>query len=421
MSRKRNNETGRFISGGLQSWQIFMEKHESVQEWLENRPLGTRAQYCRKLMSFCKTVGIAPEGFLELNRLAARDLVWNFVKPFIRESTSKAKNNLAALKSFYRSKDGETLPFDSRRGGKHYFNSKRRKKAAIEHVPSKTEMYRIIDVTNNIRDKSMLLMLFQSGIRVNALRHLRFGDVKSQLYPEPKIPLRLRITDKIDTKLQGYAIDFYDARLQGEAVEALKAYCEKYHREADENKPLFSTKLGNPMNETAVWSMFKKCVRRAGLDPSRIWVHTIRKAFKRVVRHAPVDDEDFKEAIMGHVLPNSRENYFSRYECEELDKEYMKIDFSRQIPESKFQRQNEQIIELQSEIKKQTKEIKALKGFLHEKEHVIWREKLKKEEQRLFEGWSEQEKKAFLELVRAKVEKAKETMVKEILEELAKK
>lgn len=357
MNRERDSETGLFVSAGPQAWQVFMNEHECVREWLKRRPVGTQAQYGRKLMRFCEVLGISPEEFLELDRFEARDSVWQFIEPFIKESSSKAKNNLAALKSFYRSKDGETLPFDGRRGGKHHFNSKRRKKAALEHVPNRAEMYRIIDATNNFRDKAMFLILFQSGIRVNALCSLKFKDVKDQLYLEenPKIPLRLRITDKIDTKLRAYSIDFYDTFLQGEAVEALKAYCDNFHQEralGREDEPLFYTKIGRAMNPTAVWETLKRSVRRAGLNPETVWVHTIRRAFKRVVRHANVDDEDFKEAIMGHVLPGSRENYFSRNNPEEIAEEYMKIDFSREIPETKVQKQAQQIRGQQEEIEK---------------------------------------------------------------------
>jgi integrase len=204
MNRLRDSESGRFVSSGPRAWQVFMNEYECVREWLKRRPVGTQAQYGRKLMHFCEVVSVSPAEFLESDRFAARDLVRRFIEPFIEESSSKAKNNLAALKSFYRSKDGETLPFDARRGGKHHFNIRRRKKAALEHVPNRAEMYRIIDATNNFRDKAMFLILFQNGIRVNALCSLKFKDVKAQLYQDggPKIPLRLRITDKIDTKLR---------------------------------------------------------------------------------------------------------------------------------------------------------------------------------------------------------------------------
>ncbi len=368
LERERNLETGRFVSSGPAAWQVFMKEHECVKEWLEIRPWGTRKQYGRKLMKFCEETSISPEEFLSFDRFKARNIVWKYAKPFINESTSKAKNNLAALKSFYRSKDGETLPFDSARGGKHYFNTKRRKKAAMEHVPSKAEMYRIIDASSNIRDKSMLLVLFQSGVRVNALCHLTFKDVKEQLCRQegPKIPLRLRVSDEIDTKLRGYSINFYDTFLQGEAVEALKAYCDSYHKDGDENEALFYSKLGNPINETAVWEMLKRCVRRAGLDPKTIWVHTIRKAFKRVVRRANIDD-DFKEAIMGHVLPGSRENYFSRQIPKEIEENYMKADFSREIPESEVQRLRERLKEHEETLDLVTREFGNIMTVIAEK------------------------------------------------------
>lgn len=372
LQRIHDPESGRFVSEGPAAWQVFRRQHKCVEEWLENRPLGTRKQYGRKLMHFCEQTGVSPEEFLGLDRREARDVVWKFVKPFIAESTSKAKNNLAALKSFYRSQDGEILPFDSRRGGKHYFNSKKRKKAALEHVPNRPEMYAIIDATTNLRDNTMLLMLFQSGIRENAICHLNFGHVKDQLYPEPKIPLRLRITDQIDTKLRGYMINFYDTFLQGEAVQKLKAYCDKYHKEKDLEKPLFYTDLGNPMSGERIWEIVKGCVRRAGLDPKTIWVHTIRRAFKRVVRHSSLDSE-FKEAIMGHVLEGSRENYFSRNDPDEIETEYMKIDFGREIPETKVQRQAQQIKEqaeenerLKNRIQLTEEKLESLEKLIHE-------------------------------------------------------
>jgi len=386
MNRQRDVETGLFVSAGPQAWQVFMKKHSCVEEWLKRRPSGTQSQYGRRLMNFCESMNVSPEEFLRLDRLASRDLVWQFVEPFIEESSSKAKNNLAALKSFYRSKDGETLPFDSRRGGKHHFNSKRRKKAALEHVPNRSEMYRIIDATNNFRDRAMFLILFQSGIRVNALCSLKFKDVKSQLYRQegPKIPLRLCITDEIDTKLRGYSIDFYDTFLQGEAVEALRAYCDKVHRDGKEDEPLFYTKLGRAMNPTAVWETLKRCVKRAGLDPETVWVHTIRRAFKRVVRHASVDDEDFKEAIMGHVLPGSRENYFSRNDPAEIAEQYMKIDFSREIPETKVQKQAEEIESLKAQLAVANVKIEQIESYMSFAKEQI--EKQRKEVEKTLES-----------------------------------
>lgn len=202
--------------------------------------------------------------------------------------------------------------------------------------------------------------------------------MKDQLYPKIRIPLRLRITDQIDVKLQGYAIEFYDTFLPGESVQELRAYCDKYHRTMNLEKPLFYTKLGNPMNGERIWEIVKRCVHRAGLDPATIWVHTIRRAFKRVVRHTALDD-DLKEAIMGHVLRDSRENYFSRNEPGEIEQEYMKIDFSRKVPESKVQRQTKQIEEQAQEIERLKETVENLeKRAATEKQMAIIDELLKK-------------------------------------------
>lgn len=349
-----------------------MAEHDCVREAFGRKALGTQEQYCGKLMEFFEEMGVSPEEFLRLDKFEARDLAWDFAKPFIRDSPSKARNRLAALKAFYRSKDGERLPFDSCRGGKHYFQTKRRKKAAKEHVPDKTEMYQIIDATNNIRDKAIFLLLFQSGIRNGVIENLRFKHVKDQLYREggPKIPLRIRITDQMDTKLQGYSISFYDTFLQGEAVQALKAYCDKYHKDGDPDQPLFFTKIGTVMDGQAIWQVLKTCVKRAGKDPETIWVQTIRKAFKREVRYAPVDDEDLKEAIMGHVLPGSRENYFSRERPEDIEEQYMKINFGREVPETRLQIQSKQITDLRRELREKSEQLETLASQAISKEDI---------------------------------------------------
>jgi integrase len=337
---KRDRASGRF-SGGAFGHEGLAKRHKCVYDWLKNKPFGTQQQYGLRLKAFCEAMDVTPEQFQDLDPKGAHDLAWEYVSSLIRESPSTAKNTLAALKSFYRNKDGVKLSFDSQRGGKHYFNSKRRKKAAFEHVPTKVEMYRIVDMATSMRDKTILLVLFQSGIRENALCSLRYGHVKRQL-ENGKFPLRLRITPEIDSKLAGYGLDYYDTFLQYEAIEALKQYYEEFHRKGDPDEWLFYSKQGTPMSRQNVWAMVKRAVKRAGFDPKTMWVHTIRRAFKKQVRKAPIDD-DFKEAIMGHVLPGSRENYFSRNDVKDLENAYMQIDFSREIPTSETQRLKEQL------------------------------------------------------------------------------
>lgn len=347
----------------------FVEDHAKVKTWLKDRAYGTQVRYGSVLMKFCETLNITPEEFQDLDKKAARDLVWKYVAPFKGESPGKASMHMAALKSFYRYKDGETLPFDARKGGKHYI-PRRRKKAKFEVIPNKEQTYRIIDAMSNLRDRSMFLLAFQSGVRKNVLWSLNYGHVKNQLYPVMQIPLRLKITEDVDIKLRSYGLPYYWTFLQGEAVQALKQYCDRYHRDSPDDKPLFPSNKGNRLDRTTIWTIFKRAARRAGLDPKTVWVHSLRKAFRKVVRTSPIDP-DFAEALMGHLLPGSRENYFDRHDIEELAEEYMKINFARDIPANNHTKMRSEIEQLQAQnmsltsmVEELRKELATMKGEL---------------------------------------------------------
>ena len=69
------------------------------------------------------------------------------------------------------------------------------------------------------------------------------------------------------------------------------------------------------------------------MNPSTIWTHSLRKAFRKIVRQADVDDDD-KEMMMGHVLKGSRQSYFDNKDLEVILAAYQKCNFSREIPKS---------------------------------------------------------------------------------------
>jgi hypothetical protein len=84
----------------------LMNEHECVREWLENRPPQTQTSYGVFLSNFCRFANITPEQFQNTERKQARDLAWNFIKTF-NNSPATMSISMAALKSFYRHKDGE--------------------------------------------------------------------------------------------------------------------------------------------------------------------------------------------------------------------------------------------------------------------------------------------------------------------------
>lgn len=104
----------------------FIEENEKVREWLRRRPLNTQKCYASNLQRFCEFSKVTPEQFQNMDRKKARNLAWSFIEMF-SDNPAVAINVMAALKSFYRNHDGETLPFDSSKFGKHYVKPRARK------------------------------------------------------------------------------------------------------------------------------------------------------------------------------------------------------------------------------------------------------------------------------------------------------
>lgn len=316
----------------------FSTENESVREWLKRRPENTRKNYASGLRSFCEFSNIAPSEFQQMDRKKARNLVWTYIDKMLDEKRgSSAKLHFAALKSFYRNHDGETLPFDSLRGGKHYIQT-RKVKAGFEVIPSKQQVYEILDMATSVRDRTMIIVLYESGIRVNALIHLNYGHLKQQLQEET-IPLTLKITSAIDVKLRGYE-DFYYTHLAKEAVQALNKYCDLVKDErarlvkegiydSIDKTPLFLTITGKRFIRSNIWANFKKCIRRAGFDPKTMWIHSLRKAFRKTIRKSDAD-HDWQEAVFGHKLPGSQQNYWDTHDIEFFVEQYEKVDFTRE-------------------------------------------------------------------------------------------
>lgn len=322
----------------------FIQAHPEVEAWLQNRPKSTRRNFARYLEQFCKALNVQPEDWRQLEKFEARDLAWKYVEPIIPRSSSVAAGTLMALKSWYRNLKGEQLPLDSGRGGKHYIRIKHEKRAR-EHIPNKTEMFQIIDMASSLRDKALLLLLFQSGVRVNVVEHLTYGDVADQLSEDT---ITLKVTGSLDHKLRGRDIPFYYTFLNGEGAETLRNYCKAKHTNSKPEAPLFSTRGKKPVTQRWIWQVVKMCVDRAGFKPRTISTHTVRKAFRKIVRQAPIDDDD-KEQLMGHVISGSREAYFDKKDVDLIREAYQKCNFTREIPQSNHAKLRGEIDNLREE------------------------------------------------------------------------
>ncbi len=212
-----------------------------------------------------------------------------------------------------------------------------RKKVAIEHIPTKNEVFQMAEVSGSLRNKVLILCLFQSGVRVSCMCNWTYGLLADQLFPEIRRPVRVKVTPNLDTKLSLYGLSYYVTGLRDEAALGLKDYLATRTRlgwTPRLSDPVFAPKgleiQSGKIRRENVWGIVKSSARRAGLNPKSIWVHCLRKSFRKVLNATPQIDEDTKEALMGHKLPGSRGSYFDYHDEDEVMAKYMQADFSRE-------------------------------------------------------------------------------------------
>ena len=235
------------------------------------------------------------------------------------------------------------------------------KKAAEEHIPNKTEMYQIIDMAANLRDKSILLFLFQTGCRVNVVQHLKLKHILDYLDKDTFV---LKVTPDLDFKLRGRDIPFYYTFVNGEAAETLKRYVALAHKRMNPEANLFYTQKSHAaISQAYVWCIVKNCSKKAGLNPQNMWTHSIRKAFRKIVRQADIDDDD-KEELMGHVIKGSRQSYYDSKDVDVILAAYRKCNFVREIPESETEKLRTQIEDMTKSRDNLEKRIEFLEEYI---------------------------------------------------------
>lgn len=329
----KRSELGLFVSGSRVY--DYLLKFPCVAEWINGYESHySRDQFLRTMHLFVERTGLKPD---ELLRLGADEARRRLVK-VARQIRDEGKHAWAlalikSVKSFYRYHGVEVR---LRRGERV---RARRKRIGVEVIPNADQVYRMAEHARTLRDRAIILCLWQSGVRVGCLVKWRFGMVKDQLFPPDgkiKVPVRLKITENEETKLRSYDMSYYCTFLAGEAARALKKYLQWRMDQGEvltDESPIFvthsTTVKGAPLKPASVREIVKYCARKAGLNSDGVWPHCLRKAFRKVLNNSDID-EDTKEALMGHKLPGSRGSYFDYHDVDEVEQKYMRLDFSPQ-------------------------------------------------------------------------------------------
>jgi integrase len=343
LDSRRDRKTGMYLSGP-KSYEPLL-KDPLVSRWTRSyQNAKTREDYARALGIILKKTGLTPKQLLDLDAQEARQQVMNIVRDYLNERRNAAARQLqTTAKSFFEFHDKQLTFKRAER------INKIRQKMAIELIPSREQVYAMANYIkkenspDRIRTRAIILSLLQSGVRVGCLCKWTVGMVRDQLYPTIRIPLRLKITNRLDTKLSGYGLDHYYTFLQREAAEALRDYLdlrERLHGKLANEDFIFAPARGLAKNRHTepdrILALVKAAARSIGLDPKTVWTRTLRKSFRKVLNATPELDEDTKEALMGHAQQGSRANYFDVHDVDEIAAKYLRASFGSQSGDSRI-------------------------------------------------------------------------------------
>ena len=115
--------------------------------------------------------------------LETREVAQKFVNEMLNSGKHEsARYARACLASFFRAND-VSLHLDP--------ISKFTKKTEV--IPTKEQVYVMADYTRSLRDRAIILCMYQSGLGVTPLRNLNYGHVKEQI-EKNRIPIRVHIS-----------------------------------------------------------------------------------------------------------------------------------------------------------------------------------------------------------------------------------
>jgi len=341
---RKRSDRGYFIKTSPKYKSLL--KDDSVKQWVSNlkEKAGWRTtvpSFLRTLCKFAEYSGKSPNQLIAIAStakslakpagltsatLAVTEHAQEFVNKLLDSNKRESARHVrTCLMSFFKA-NGISLELQS-----------------IPRVPKKEEIilrkeqiYSMADYARSLRNRAIILCMYQSGLGVTALRNLNYGHIKEQL-EKNTVRVRIRITSRISQKAS--QVPFYTF-FGDEACDCLKAYIndrkrkilemrekEGQVRELVTNSPLFASEgrnvpFGDRMAVSSIWRVVKDSAERASLEKDKIKPNSLTKAFEEELNRSPIH-EKIRKYLMGSPAPGIE------YEVDKVEQEYLMCNFSR--------------------------------------------------------------------------------------------
>jgi site-specific recombinase XerD len=155
-----------------------------------------------------------------------------------------------------------------------------RKPSVLPTVLSAKEISKILEVTNNLKHKTILVLIYSAGLRLGELVNLEIGDIDSE---SMKIHIR-----EAKGKKDRYVM------LSEKVLQLLREYYKRYKPE----RYIIEGQKGGKYSPKSVQSVFKRALKKAGIR-KKATVHTLRHSFATHLLDEGTDIRYIQE-LLGH-------------------------------------------------------------------------------------------------------------------------
>ncbi len=262
-----------FVYTTQNTWYL-MKKQEIIirfikQARIENYSEATVKNYSSALKLFLQWVSE-----LKVTKISDDDIqnYLYYCKQQKKYSFSSMKQVLATIRFLYGKVFHQPIP--------KVLNIKLRKPVYLPTVLSAKDISKLIRVTNNLKHKTILLLIYSGGLRLGELLNLKIGDIDSDAM---KIHVR-----QAKGKKDRYIM------LSEKTLSLLRGYYKIY-------KPhdfLIEGQNGGKYSPTSVQNVFKSAVKKAAIK-KKVTVHSLRHSFATHLLDEGTDIRYIQE-LLGH-------------------------------------------------------------------------------------------------------------------------
>jgi len=238
----------------------------------------TQDIYCSYFKDFC--MYFSKEELVNITTAQINSYILDLIKAK-NISLSQQNQRINAIKFYYEKVLGRK---------KEYYELHRpRKENKLPEVLSKNEIKRIFEVTNNLKHKCILMLIYSAGLRRSELLNLTFNDIDSERM----------------------VIHIYEAKGKKDRISLLSdnllQLLRQYYKEYRPNKYLFEGQNGGKYSASSVANILKKAARKAGIRKT-VTPHMLRHSFATHLLEQGTDLRYIQE-LLGHASSKTTEIY----------------------------------------------------------------------------------------------------------------